>query len=488
MHILISIFLVTLVVSNADGNDSKKPVLATMEQIVQHTLARSPTLQAEQLRAQQAQLAEPLFLSDLDTQIEAGYNKSVDEAPRAAPSFEGSRSESETFNVDLVQKTLIGTEARLSWKNQRLLNDAQFRVLDPSADSLLSLGIEQNLLRYFWGRPDVARRKRYRAEARAASEFLRQQSTDLAARVIRAALEWKFSTERIVIAKEAVTTAQRLVDNYKQKKGFGLIEESDELQAATSLEAEQTELLLAKSSLVTAQNALREFVGPEAVLVLSTSTLVFQEPAAPDTTFNGALAKALTQRGDHNALQAIVEAAEWTTRSEVLETMPKLSLNASYGIAGLNGHYSGAWDDLAGADHTVKSIGINLVSPIAYRKEKLQRQSKRLEFETAQENLKRLNEQVEREVKDAWETLHLSRERRAARERLVALQRKKYAAERENFQRGRSSTDFLVRFSQDIHQSEIAFLLARLQQQQAEVEMARSTGILLESFGRPNTP
>ncbi|MCG3205071.1 MAG: hypothetical protein KCHDKBKB_01788 [Elusimicrobia bacterium] len=454
--------------------------------VADRALAHSPELKAALTELQISRLEEPLFLSELDTQLESGYQRTDDQSPRAAPLFEGTRSQLETFHVDLAQKTLIGTEARLAWANESLDNRSQFRVLDPSAGSILSLQIKQNLLRYLWGRPDVSRRKRYRSNVTAQIEKVRHLSTELVANATRAYLEVQFALQRVHIAGEGLAIAEKLLQSNNEKIKFGLVEESDVAQSLASVEAEKTEILVAQSFLKSKQNALAEIIG-ESISVSSATSMTLPVPL-PLSSLDSSLQEALINRGDIKSLEASVQAAEWAARSEVLETLPQLSLNASYGMAGLDYTYNGAWDDLGGFDHPVKSIGFQFISPLGYRKEKLLRKNKKLELEYIRQNLERTKLMVDREVRDAWENVQMNRLRLTARENLVSLHRKKFIAERDNFRRGRSTTDILVRFQQEIHQAELLLARAQADQQMAEIDLARATGTLLSELDMEKNP
>ncbi|MDP3542308.1 MAG: hypothetical protein Q8T11_07575, partial [Elusimicrobiota bacterium] len=140
----------------------------TLPEAMRVAVERSPEAAAARARRDAAALEEPLLLSNLDPKVLGSYSQQDDRAPRSAPAFQGSRERLERWETGLSQTTLLGTEAKLVWRGERLVNPTPFRVLDPSVDSRLSLELKQRLLRYFWGRPDVARRSRARAGAQAA--------------------------------------------------------------------------------------------------------------------------------------------------------------------------------------------------------------------------------------------------------------------------------------------------------------------------------
>ena len=65
---------------------------------------------------------------------------------------------------------------------------------------------------------------------------------------------------------------------------------------------------------------------------------------------------------------------------------------------------------------------------------------------------------------------------------MLELERRKFRAEEENFRRGRSSTDLLIRFQQDIRRAQANLLEAEKDEAVARLELRRCLGFLLEAF------
>lgn len=454
----------------------------TLAEAVNEALARSPDAEGARQRLREASLEEPLILSELDPQLVSGYSASDDQAPRAMPTFEGRRSQLERWNAGINQKTLLGTQMRLEYANSRLANPAAFRVLDPSVDSRLSIDLSQPLLRYFWGRPDVARRGRARASTAAAENQLRLALERAAAEAARAFLELHFALRFASIKEDGVAAAQKLLAKYQEKTGYGLAEESDLLQAKASLEVQRTELLIAQSQIERATNALRAALGRKD----ESGRL---ELAAPEGLPDGAAlsvseADALGKRPDVAASRRMTESLEWAARIQRLDTLPELTLNASYAFAGLDRRSSAAWDDMTGFDHPVKAAGINLIVPLTFKKERLLRKRADHQLGAAKADQLRLETAALKEIRDARDLHALAKQRLEAGRRLTQLERAKYKAEEANFRRGKSSTDLLIRFQLDIQRAESELLRAEIDEAAARIELARASGSLLEAFQR----
>ncbi|MBI4371747.1 MAG: TolC family protein [Elusimicrobia bacterium] len=450
----------------------------SFEEAVRRALERSPQARAAAARRDELALEEPLLLSSLDPKLGASYSYRDDRAPRAAPTFEGGRLRAERWEAGLSQTTLLGTQARLAWVNERVANPSLFRTLDPSAGSRLSLELRQSLLRYFWGRPDKARRAHARRGLDAAEEDLRSARAAAAAAAAGAWLELRAARLLIALHEEGREDAGRLLARTQEKRLYGTAEESELLQARASLETAETELLLAGSALERARHALAAALreeGPPAALSASTGPLVGLPAEAART--DGA-EEALPPRPDVEAARRRRDALAWEARIARLDGLPELSLDSSYSFAGLDARYRGAWSDLSTWRHPVAAAGASLSVPLGFRKERITRRQAELRLEAAQADVARAETEARRAWRDAREGLSLARRRLAAARRLALLERGKLSAGQADFRRGRATTDLLVRFQQDLRRAQAELVRAETDEALALVELARQAGTL----------
>ncbi|MBI5595808.1 MAG: TolC family protein [Elusimicrobia bacterium] len=448
-----------------------EPTAWTPAVAVRAALEGSPELVRARRELDAAELEEPLLLSNTDPSFVGSFQVEDDRAPRTAPTFQGSRARAERSYAGLAGKTLIGTQARLLVRTDRLESPSLFRTLDPSVDSRLSLEFSQALGRYFWGRPDKARRGRARSGVAAARELLRRAETEAAAAALRALIELDFAARQVAVKEAAVGDAERLLAKQRDKRGYGLVEASDLLQAEASLEGRRTELALARSSLERARSA---FV--HAAHSSEPAPAAGELAGLPD----GAAVIGLGRRPDLAAARSAREAAEWAERVEFLDTLPDIQLSGSYSAAGLAGGYGTSLDDAASFDHGVKTVGLSFALPIGYKKERLTRKAAALRAAQARAEEARVLEAAQRELRDGAEGLRLARERSGLAAKLDDLERRKLAAEEDNYRKGRSSTDLVIRFQQDVRRAETELARARADEALARVELARAAGTLLD--------
>ncbi len=435
---------------------------------------------AENLRL--ASLDEPALLAETDPVFGAEAAVLDDQAPRSAPAIQGAFSKQKRLDLYIRQSWLTGTEAEIFFDSLRTDSPAAFRPINPTVDAALGLSLRQPLLRYFWGRPDKANRRQARAGVEAARWRLKRAQENVAARTAIAYVNAWVADENIRIRARGVDDAKRLLTNYSEKQRYGLVTRSDFLQADASLRVQETELRTERSDFIQAQNALRAdvFLGSTTVTV-SDPTATGQWPAAiPE--FEAAYAEALRRRPDYQAALQEKERAQWALRLERLNTLPELSAFGTYSSRGLSTERRAAWHDAGTFDDPVWEGGLALEVSIFRRRENVRREESLRRLKMAEWDAARLEETVRKDVSDAIERLANARERREAYKALVEVQRDRYKAEDENFRRGKSSTDLLIRFEDDVRQAERFYVRARADELIGWAQLAYATGTLLESI------
>ncbi|OGR95251.1 MAG: hypothetical protein A2902_04820 [Elusimicrobia bacterium RIFCSPLOWO2_01_FULL_64_13] len=454
---------------------AESPVLGLRE-AVRISLDNSPEAARAMEELGLARLAEPGLLAETDPEFSAGASLLDDRSPRAAPAFQGSFTKSRTYSAALSETLLTGTEAKLSFTNERVENPAIFRLLDPTVDSRLTFEVRQPLLKRFWGRPDKAKRSQFRAQVRSAERALDRVRERVASGTVQAYLRVRTALDELRIFEMEEEDSRALLKTYAEKRPYGLVEETDLLQARASVEARSIETELARSRLNLARDALKYAMGVEE----AGGDLEDPPDAALPGTEEAALALAGSRRGDLSALRSEVERLEWGLKVSRLERLPDLSLVGSYAAAGLDRSAGPAMSDMGSFDHRVLSGGLFLNVPLGSRKEKIRIEEAEKRLAAARRDLETLARGLKLEVRRALEKKRESAGRLEAVDRLVQLEEEKLEAEKKDFARGRSNTDLVLRFMTDVRQARIRRLGAELDHRLASAELAEASGILLD--------
>ncbi len=456
----------------------------TLPQAVALALGQSPQVKRGEEELWLARLEEPGLLALSDPVFSARAGIQGDRGPRSAPVIQGASSDAQILDLTVRQNWLTGTDAQISFKTQRLDNAAIFRPLNPTIDSSLSLNIRQPLLKNFWGRPDVAKRRQARSRVLAAEERLKRLKEEIAAQTTLSYVECLAANEAADIRNSALADAKRLYEKYQEKSRYGLIDASDLLQVRVSVRTHDMELKMAQSLAAQAQTALKTAIyntnGAE-------FTGALEWPAPAPVTENeienpNILQTAFAKRGDYQAARHELERASWFERVERLGTLPDLSAVASYASAGLDARTWRSWSDAASFEHQIMTAGLELQIPFGFKHEGLRRREAGLRLEMARSELRRLEKKIGKEIADARERRRLARTRLDDYRELLDLERSKLEAAEKDFRRGRADTDLLIRFQEDIHRTKALLSRARADEILTAFEVRLALGDLLEIF------
>lgn len=448
---------------------------------VRESLQNSPELREAVLDLDRAKLEEPGLLALTDPIFSASVSATDDRGPRASPAFQGAYSKSNDWEVAVSQDLLIGTESKMFLKSEDLQSPSAFRAIDPTVTTSFGLEIRQPLLRNFSGRPDKAKRRQARAGVMAAESALDRAREREAARSMIAFADAYTTQQNITIREAAVADAGKLLKTYQEKKRYGLVDASDLIQAEVSLRAQETELRLARSALKQAEETLRRALYRKDATPIG----ALQLPDPPSHAIPApeeAWTRAAAHRGDFRSEMHLVERAENFELVEKLRTLPDLSLFGEYSWGGLSNRSGQSWREVRDADKPVYTTGIELEIPFFGKQETIRREEAALALKTARARRDQLEADLRQEVNEALESLRLAKDRVAAYQELVALEKRKLSAAQEDFQRGRVSTDLLIRFQSDIHRTEALLLQANADLFMQWARLSLATGTLLEDF------
>ncbi len=457
----------------------------TLDDSMRIAVERSPEVRRAQADAALAGLDEPGLRALLDPEVSAGWVHVDDRSPQLIPAFLGTRTVRDSLTGGLLQRTLIGTELGLKFQSNRADlagTDPRFLATNPAIAMSLGLEVRQPILKNFWGRPDRARIAQARSGAEAARLRLGRVREEVAARAGEAFLEYLAVDQEQPLRHEAVADAARLLARIAQKRRDGFAEDSDVAQAEAHLELRRLEADAASAQRSLARLRLLAALSKTGEVAPTTEVSarapdIADAPAVPVDEVEDTLRRALAARKDLAAVKAREKAVESKRRVAVLQKLPSVGLLGSIGYAGLSDAYGASFSDLGGFGHRVYAAGVQASVPLGSRRERIPVQAIDSELEAVRAERAAMEERIRLEVQAALEQAAFARRRAEAAGRLVELSQNKLSAEEKNYARGRSSTEILIRFAEEVRQ-------ARREQLRARVDLARTALALRLASGR----
>lgn len=456
-------------------------VLLTLDESIEWALAESDSVISARLRSLVAQADTDIARSRYDTRFQAFAQYEDAGLPmRGNPLIQG--SESTVAEAGLFRTLPRGTDIGLQTDVGRFRYDSEpgFPLPPELIMATTRLSITQPLWRNAWGALDRAQNRA--AQARfTASELNFDDAREAIAGLVHSLFWQVYMAEANAEANaRSLDWASRLAEISEQRYADRLIDKSDLLSAQAAVAIRQAESLQDRLQVDQIRLQLFEVIGwpverwkytqfvyPDSV----SESLLAEEDLDVQTVF----AEALSQRSDYQALNYEREA--WLKDAEIARQAgrPGVDLQATYGVGADGPASRDAW----GADETAWSVGVSVDVAIGQRAERARREQARLNQELVEVRQQQMARQIYRELAESRRGYEAALAKREATGRAVALYQRRLALEEERLAQGRSTTEQVIRFRDELERAEHQYIVTRADLEMAQAAFALARGVLL---------
>ena len=474
------IFAIIIVAIWSVSAGAAEPDVLTLspQAVVDLALERSFGIKQAELErdavAQGVGLAKGIF----DTHLDLEGSHEIDKSKRESPIF-GTRIDTTIWSLGLSKELPIGTELGLAFTNVRkktfgsVVGGIQIIPPQPLYEPVLGFSLSQPLMRNIFGKLDRGAVKEARL-AYASADYATQRSIDL---VVHRALAdyWSlvFARMHSRAIERSVRAARDFLNATLEKRKLGTAEETDELAARANLMVRRNELATLKE--VEREAAMRLRLDLELDPEVSVGTTE-KGPAfvSESGSVEEKIKAALTRRGDYQSAKKELERRKVRLSMAKNARWPQLDLYSTLELNEIDTTYS---DAVSGMDSPDWRVGLNFSVPLENRSARAGARRARAKKAIAVYALKDVENQVANEVsvKDQ-EVLARKRIVRDA-QKALALHHQKLRLETVKYGQGRSSSEMIILYQDDVVTAQRARVAAWWSYRKAvlDLELAQAT-------------
>lgn len=435
----------------------------------------------------------------------------LDEESPAASNLDGAEVQQQkrsTWNLGISRLLPWGGTATAQWSTARLETNSRFALLNPSYSSGFDLSLSQPLLRGFGREATEATIVIAQAQDELAQHRFEQQVVALVQAAENAYWAVVGARAQLLVAEQALALARELHENNKVRVQVGTLAPLELVQSEAGVALREEEILRVRAAVADAEDQLRSLldlppgplwelpIEPESPLELAEQTL----PLA------AALDSALGRRIELKAQSQSIRALEVEQNLRREELKPQLNLTVGYGVNGVGGRallrnpdgsiagaspggVEDAWEQLARADFTGWSVGLDFRYPLENRAARARAALATIELERARTEQERVRLQIATEVRAALRAVETARQQIASARVSVRLEEKNLEAELKRLENGLSTSFQILQVQERLTAARSRLVAAQTEYRRAVVEYHRSIGDLLEVSGvRVSTP
>ena len=432
-----------------------------------------------------------------------------------------------TYNTQYSQGFSTGTSVFTSWNNTRSSSTSAANLFNPSVQSSIYAGIQQQLLNGF-GRSIGTRNLRIAKNNRKIADWaFTQQAITTVTNTITAYWELVYSRENVKVQQQAVAVAEKLYNDNKKQLEIGTMAPLDVTRAESELATNRQNLIVAQTLQLQNQQVLKNAVSknPLAPNFVNVEIIPTDLPQRPDAieapSFEEAAKEAFAKRPElqEEALNLLNSAIDVKATRNAL--LPTATLQAQYGSVGLAGNQAqfttatvagaqvvdatgtpipgfflpatqftpngtsqaGFGDAMSSVFHNNfpdYSVSLNLQIPIRNRSAQADNQRAILTQRQLEAQLQQLKNTALLDVRNTYIALEQNRGRVEAASKARELQQQTFEAEQKKYQLGASTVYLVIQTQRDLITAQGTELRALADLVEAKANYERAVGRTLE--------
>src|SRR5882724_4435145 len=433
-----------------------------------------------------------------------------------------------TFNSQYSQGFQTGTTFFTAWDNTRNSSTSAANLFNPSVQSSVFVGFQQQLLNGF-GRAVNTRNIRIAKNNRKIADWaFTQQAITTVTNTITAYWELVFARGNVKVQQQAVTVAEKLYNDNKKQLEIGTMAPLEVTRAESEVAANRQNLIVAQTLQLQDQQALKNFISkdPLALNFVNVEIIPTDLPTRPEAieaaTFEEAVKEAFAKRPElqESAINLLNSAIDVKATRNAL--LPTATLTARYGTTGLagdqrlftsqtvagapvvdvNGNPSttvfvpaiqitpsgtaqaGFVDAMSSVFHNNFPdylVSLNVQIPIRNRAAQADNQRSILTQRQLEARLQQLKNAALLDVRNTYIALAQDRARVEAAAKARELQQQTFDAEQKKYQLGASTVYLVIQTQRDLIFAQSTELRALADLVEAKANYERAVGRTLES-------
>jgi outer membrane protein TolC len=425
-----------------------------------------------------------------------------------------------TANFAYTQGFQWGTAVSVGFNNTHVTTNSPTSLLTPDLSSNFQFRITQNLLQGFGSLPNLRFVRIAKNNREISDVAFRLQIITTVDQIEDMYWDLVYAYENVRVQEEALTYAQKALDDSKQQAKVGTVPPIQVVSAQSTVSTDQQNLILAQNNLqlqeLLMKNALSRSIedpvlAEAEVIPTSTMQLPDQEPVIP---IQDSINQALNHRAELVESRIDLNSRDLSSKAVRNAMLPTLDAFAYYGGSGVGGNvnpavlppscnpavsdcfngasapppfanggpvgYGGTLNQLVNSTAPDKGVGVSLNIPIRNRQAQANQVRAELEYRQAQVRLHQLENQVRIEVRNAQFDVKQNRASVEAAQYAVNFARQTLDADQQKLKVGLTTTTAILQDASVLTTSESNLVSAKAAYEKSTIELDRATGLLLD--------
>ncbi|MFC1515021.1 TolC family protein [Candidatus Omnitrophota bacterium] len=393
----------------------------------------------------------------------------------------GSKALQDAYSFSLEKRLPSGTSIAIEGTHARDWTDSVFSSTNPAIEAKATVTLTQSLGKNFFGLIDRLGIAITKLDIESSDWLSLNDIETSLADTQKAYWQLVLAQAELAIKKNNLTDAQALYRAYQDKSDLGLIEDPDIYASGANVLLRQSEVSVAELGRTTAKNNLLFLLNEENTSVeIRPQDPLDLEPESIDLAAE--LTSAINNRRDYKIAKNTLEADDIDLRIKNNSLWPEIDLQASYARNGLSSRYKDSWEQITDQDNPEYFAGITVRLPIENRFARADQEQAKLNKEKGLLSLKRVERLILRELHDQVARVNTFAGQITLYRKAAELQGDKLKAEKIRFKNGRSNSDLIIRYEEDLLESQLRLVRTLYGYRASRIELEVMKNTLLDAY------
>ncbi len=289
--------------------------------------------------------------------------------------------------------------------------------------------------------------------------------------------------ENLRVAQEQLTLSEDLLRENRIRLKVGIIAPLDVVEAETGVARSEESVILARRLVKDAEDNLKRLLNlPKDVEEWNITIVPADKPVITEKEFNvdDQIELALRTRPDYKASLMQIESDTINEQFNRNQMLPTVDVVGQYEFQAVNTDFSDAFDSIENGDSPTWLAGLTAEYPIGNHTARGNYESTRLQTQQSKVISDNLRLSIIVDVRQAIRAIESSLKSIEASQKTVYFARRSLEAENKKLEVGISTSHDVLQFVEQLVDAERREVIARVNYRQSLVNLAASTGILLE--------
>ncbi|MBU1086845.1 MAG: TolC family protein [Candidatus Omnitrophica bacterium] len=396
-------------------------------------------------------------------------------------SLAGTKNISNNYSLGLSKTIPTGTKLGVEVADARSASNSTFSSINPNHEANVKFTLNQPLGSNFFGMLDRGQIKLSRLDIDNSDFSVLERIEKSLADLQKTYWQLALRLEELNIARQMLERSKKLYEVFARRNKLGLVEDAELFALEANLIQNNIDITIAQQQLRIAQNALLLALNEEDfsldIMPKSELTGLIERLTAKDI-----LRTAVNQRRDYKQAKNDLEIQNINLTMKQNSLWPRIDLDASFARNGLEADQADAWQNVGEQDNPELYVGLSFSMPLENRSARSKKQKAENEKAKALLNLKRIEYKIIVQIKNAVDAVNMYTDKIKAQQQILDLQEKKLAYEEKRFSNGRSDSDTLVRFQQDLLAAQRNLAQSLFAYKAARIDLKQAANSLLDAY------